>query len=150
VFAVLAALIVVPLVEIFVAVKVGEAIGALNTILLLVAISFIGIWLTKRAGFAVLNRMRTQVDNGRMPGNELIDGVLVLAGGLLLIIPGFVSDAIGLLLLFPPTRSVARNIVKRRLQMRVTVYEMRPADGVIDVEGEERPPYDPPALDPPH
>jgi UPF0716 protein FxsA len=150
VFAVLAALIVIPLVEIFVAVKVGEAIGALNTILLLIAISFIGIWLTKRAGFSVLNRMRTQVNSGRMPTNELIDGVLVLACGLLLIIPGIVSDAIGLLLLFPPTRAVARGIVKRRLQLRVTVFQVRGADGVIDVEGEERPPYDPPALEPPH
>jgi UPF0716 protein FxsA len=150
VFAVLAALIIFPLVEIFVAVKVGEVIGALNTILLLVGISLVGIWLTKRAGFAVLNRMRLQVNNGRMPTNELIDGVLVLAGGVLLIIPGFVSDAIGLLLLFPPTRTVARGIVTRRLALRVSVYDMRVHDGVIDVEGEERPPYDPPALEPPH
>jgi UPF0716 protein FxsA len=139
VLAFIAALIVVPLVEIYVAVKVGEQIGALNTVLILLVVSFVGIWLTKRAGFAVLNRMRAQVQSGRMPTNELIDGVLVLFGGLLLIIPGFVSDAFGLLLLFPPTRAVARNYAKRRIGLRVQVTQFGelPQPTVIDVDGEE-------------
>jgi UPF0716 protein FxsA len=140
VFAILATLIVGVLVEIFDAEKVGEQNGALNTVLILLFISLYGIWLTKRAGFAVLNRMRAQVQAGQMPTNELIDGVLVLIGGLLLIIPGFVSDFFGLLLLFPPSRSVVRGYAKRRLGVRVQVYQVGgslPQPTVIDVDGEE-------------
>jgi UPF0716 protein FxsA len=139
VFAILATLIVGVLVEIFVAVKIGEQIGALNTVLVLLFISLFGIWLTKRAGFAVLNRMRAQVQAGQMPTNEIIDGVLVLAGGLLLIIPGFVSDFFGLLLLFPPSRSLVRGYAKRRVGMHVQVYQIGglPQPSVIDVDGEE-------------
>ncbi len=113
------AFIVVPLIEIYVIVQVGHAIGALNTIGLLLAFSIVGAWLTKHEGLWVLTRIREQLDAGRMPTNELIDGGLVLAGGLMLIAPGFVTDALGLLLLFPPTRAVARVYVRRRMGIRV-------------------------------
>ena len=112
--------VVVPIVEIYVAVAVGHAIGALNTVGLLLLLSLVGAWLTKYAGLSVISRIRQQLAAGQMPGNELVDGGLVLAGGLLLIVPGFVTDAIGLLLLFPPTRVVARSGLKRRFRARVT------------------------------
>ena len=100
--------IVVPLTEIYVAVQVGHAIGALNTVGLLLLASIVGAWLTKHQGLGIISRIREQLDANRMPTNELIDGGLVLAGGMMLIVPGFVTDAFGLLLLFPPTRAVAR------------------------------------------
>jgi UPF0716 protein FxsA len=111
--------IVLPLVEIYVAVQVAHVIGALNTVGLLLLLSLSGVWLTKVAGIGVLSRIRTQLQAGNMPTNELIDGALVAAGGVLLIIPGFVTAAVGLLLLFPPTRVVARATAKRRFQGRV-------------------------------
>ena len=117
--AVLVALVLWAVAELYVLVQVGSAIGVLNTIGLLLAFSIVGIWLTKHEGLWVLTRTREQLDQRRMPTNELIDGVLVLIGGLLLIIPVFISDGIGLLLLFPPTRGVARSIAKRRLRIRV-------------------------------
>jgi UPF0716 protein FxsA len=132
--------IVLPLVEIYVIVQVGHALGALNTIGLLLLLSVGGAWLAKREGFWVLRRLRDQLDAGRMPTNELIDAGLVLVGAILLIFPGFVTDALGLLLLFPPTRALARSYVKRRF--RVQVYgpgsyrddgPPPPPPGVIDV-----------------
>jgi UPF0716 protein FxsA len=114
------AFIVLPLVEIYVIVQVGSAIGALDTIGLLVLFSVGGVWLAKREGFSVLRRLREQLDAGRVPTNELIDAGLVLLGATLLIFPGFVTDGFGLLLLFPPTRVLARTLVKRRFQLQVS------------------------------
>jgi UPF0716 protein FxsA len=135
VVALFVAFVVVPIVEIFVIVKVGEAIGALNTIGLLLLFSIFGAWLAKHEGLFVLTRIRDQVDAGRMPTNDLIDGGLILAGGLLLLVPGFVSDAIGLLLLFPPTRAGARVLVRHRLQIQVATgpHRYNGPDDVIDV-----------------
>jgi UPF0716 protein FxsA len=118
--ALLAALfIVVSLVEIYLFVLVGQAIGALNTIGLVILISFTGAWLAKREGLGVLARLRAQLEAGNMPGNELIDGVLILVGGVMLVVPGFITDFCGLLLLFPPSRSLARNFAKKRLRLRI-------------------------------
>jgi UPF0716 protein FxsA len=139
-FALIALLfIVLPLVEIYVIVQVGHAIGALDTIGLLLLLSICGAWLAKHEGFLVLTRLRDQLNAGRMPTNELVDGVLILAGGLLLLTPGFVTDAFGLLFLFPPTRAGARVLLKRRF--RFQVYGLPggrrpggpPDDDVIDV-----------------
>ena len=131
------AFIVLPMIEIFVLIQVGHVIGALNTIGLVLLVSIVGAWLTKHEGLWVLTRLREQLNAGRMPTNELVDGALILAGGMLLIVPGFVTDAFGLLLLFPPTRVVARSLVKRRLQVRVYGLpgggRRPPPDDVIDV-----------------
>jgi UPF0716 protein FxsA len=132
--------IVIPLVEIYVAVQVSHVIGGLNTIGLLLLVSIVGVWLTKAAGFGVISRIRQQLAAGRMPTNELIDGGLVLTGGVLLVVPGFVTGAIGLLLLFPPTRALARGTLKRRFQGRVTYLggpggttHLEGPDDIIDV-----------------
>jgi UPF0716 protein FxsA len=134
---VLALLVVIPVAEIYVAVMVGHAIGGLNTIGLLLLLSLVGVWLTKYAGLSVISRIRRQLEAGRMPTNELIDGVLVLTGGLLLLVPGFVTGALGLLLLFPPTRTLARGNLKRRFQGRIAYLggptETSRLDGPDDV-----------------
>jgi UPF0716 protein FxsA len=124
--------IVLPLVEIYVAVQVAHVIGALNTVGLLLLLSLSGIWLTKFAGFGVIARIRQQLANGRMPTNELIDGGLVLTGGVLLIVPGFVTGLVGLILLFPPTRRIARGTVKRRFVGRVTYFGPATDNGRLD------------------
>ena len=115
--------VVAPLVELYVIVQVGQEIGALNTIGLMVAVSIVGAWLARHEGFWVLRRIRDQIEVGRVPTDELVDGGLVLAAGLLLVTPGFVSDVVGIVALFPPTRAVLRRAVKRRL--RVTAFERR-------------------------
>jgi UPF0716 protein FxsA len=116
---VLAILIVVPIIEIAVAVQVAHHLGVVNTLGLLLLFSLVGAWLAKQAGFGVLARMRGQVERGVLPGNELIDGVLVFAAGILLLVPGFVTGVIGLVLLLPPVRVGVRGVVKRNLRGRV-------------------------------
>jgi UPF0716 protein FxsA len=117
---VLALLIVVPLVEIAVAIQVAHHVGGLDTVLLLIGLSFGGVWLAKQAGFGVLARMRDQVALGVMPGKEMIDGVLVFVAGVLLLVPGFVTGVIGLVLLIPPVRVAVRGGITRRLRGRVS------------------------------
>ena len=117
--AILASFIVVAMVEIYAIIQVAHAIGALDTIALLIVVSVVGAWLTKHEGFVVLRRLRAQLDAGRAPTDELIDGVLVLGAGVLLMVPGFVTDAIGLLVLFPPTRALLRRYLRRRFTVRV-------------------------------
>jgi UPF0716 protein FxsA len=122
VVAVLALLfIVVPLAELWVIVQVGHVIGYLDTFGLLVLTSVVGAWLMKREGLAVLRRAQAAVDRGQMPGRELIDGVLILLGGALMLVPGFITDAVGLLLLLPPVRAGLRALVRRRLARRVYI-----------------------------
>jgi UPF0716 protein FxsA len=111
--------VVLPIVEIWVAIQVAHHIGGGNTIALLVIFSVLGAMLAKRAGFGVLARMRDQVDRGVLPGNEIIDGVLVLAAGVLLLVPGFVTGIVGLVLLLPPVRHAVRAGITRSLRGRV-------------------------------
>ena len=110
----LALFVLVPLVEIYVIIQVGQAIGALWTIALLIADSILGSLLMKSQGRAAWRRFQTALAEGRMPGREVLDGVLVIFGGAFLLTPGFCSDIVGALLLLPPTRAVIRGIVARR------------------------------------
>jgi UPF0716 protein FxsA len=119
--ALLALFIVVPLAELYVILKVGDAIGVLPTIALLAADSVLGSMLLRAQGRAVWRRFNETLAGGRMPHREVLDGVLVIFGGAFLITPGFLTDIVGLLLLLPPTRSLARSLVVRRLGRRVQV-----------------------------
>jgi UPF0716 protein FxsA len=114
-----AVFVVVPLVELYVIVQVGQAIGVLDTIGVMIVVSVVGAWLARHEGFWVLRRIRDQLEVGRVPTDELVDGALVLAAGLLLVTPGFVSDVVGVVALFPPTRAVLRRAALRRLRLRV-------------------------------
>jgi UPF0716 protein FxsA len=113
-----------PIAELFVAIKVAEAIGVLLTVILLLAGWPIGMWLAKARGRAAWRRLSAAVAAGRPPGREVIDGALVLVGGLLLIVPGFITDILGLLLL-APTRAVARGAIARNFQSRVVMAATR-------------------------
>jgi UPF0716 protein FxsA len=109
--------IVVPLLELYVIIQVGQEIGALNTIGILILISVVGAYLSKREGMGVIARVRRQAEAGQVPTNELIDGFLILVGAIFLLVPGFISDAIGILMLFPPTRAIFRGFLKRRFRI---------------------------------
>jgi UPF0716 protein FxsA len=110
--------VVAPLVELAVIIQVAGAIGAFNTIGLLVAVSILGAWLAKREGLGVLNRIQAALDRGQAPATELVDGGMILLAGALMIAPGFVSDVLALLLLLPPTRAVLRVPVLRYVTRR--------------------------------
>jgi UPF0716 protein FxsA len=111
--------IVVPIVEIYVIIQVGQAIGALWTIALLVADSILGSVMMRSQGRAAWRRFNDAVAAGRVPAREVLDGVLVIFGGALLLTPGFVTDIFGLLFLLPPTRAAIRGLLVRRVAGRV-------------------------------
>lgn len=125
---------VVPLVELYVIIQVGQAIGALNTVGILLLDSLIGGWLMKREGLAVVRRLQSQVERGNVPGTELVDAFLILFGGALMLTPGFVTDVVGMALLLPPVRIVVRRVLARRFKaMAVQRSGFGGAGGVIDL-----------------
>jgi len=109
---------VAPLVELAVIVQVAGTVGVANTIGLLIAVSLLGAWLAKREGLGVLRRIQATTARGHAPSREVADGALILLAGALMIAPGFISDAIALLLLIPPTRAVFRGAVLRSISRR--------------------------------
>ena len=128
-----------PIAELYVILKVGDAIGAVPTVLLLAADSVLGSMLLRSQGRRVWRRFRETLAAGKMPHREVIDGVLVIFGGAFLITPGFITDVVGLLLLLPPTRYFVRRGLVRRLGRRLVLVDgpesRRSRDGDYDVEG---------------
>lgn len=114
------AFLVVPFVELFFLIQVGQVIGVWWTLGLVVVISVLGSWLVKREGWAAWRRITARVQTGEVPGTELVDGGLILVAGALLLTPGFATDLFALLLLFPPSRAGFRRMALRRLAAKAT------------------------------
>lgn len=115
----LLAFIVVPVVEIWVIIQVGQAIGVLPTVALLLVDAVLGTWLFKREGRRAWTAFTLTLQEGRVPAREVADGVLVVVGGAFLLSPGFVTDAIGVLCLLPPTRALLRGTLTRVVGARL-------------------------------
>jgi UPF0716 protein FxsA len=113
--------IVAPLVELYVIWQVGGLIGLLPTIALLLAASVFGGVLLRSQGRTAWRRFVTALQSGRPPAREVADGALIVFGGALLLTPGFITDALGLALLLPPTRALVRDTLVRRLAPRLLV-----------------------------
>jgi UPF0716 protein FxsA len=111
--------IVVPILELYVLIQIGQAIGILPTIALLILDSVLGAALMRSQGRAAWMRFNRALAEGRIPAREVIDGVLVIFGGALLLTPGFLSDILGLILLLPPTRAVVRRLLVARFGGRL-------------------------------
>src|SRR3954463_2148081 len=103
--------IVVPLVEIYVIIQVGQVIGPWWTILLLIADSIFGSWLVQLEGAKAWRALQMALEERRMPHRELADGVLILVGGTLMLAPGFVTDIFGMLCILPFTRPIGRRVL---------------------------------------
>ncbi len=108
-----------PLAELYVLIKVGGSIGALATIMLLVLSGIAGILLLRLAGFATAWRARERLARGELPEREMLQGLMMAIGGGLLFLPGFISDVLALIVLFPPTRNFLFRQINRRIEARV-------------------------------
>ena len=124
--------IVVPIAELAVVIQIGQVIGVWWTVALLLADAILGSILMRHQGRAAWRRFNLALEAGRVPAREVLDGALVMFGGLLLLTPGFITDILGLLLLIPPTRVVVRGVLARRLTHRM----------VVSMTGQRRPPDD--------
>jgi len=114
-----AAFVVVPIAEIWFILQVGQVVGPWWTIVLLVLDSMLGAWLIRREGARAWRALREALQGGRMPAREIADGALILIGGTLMLSPGFLLDVVGIVLILPFTRPLARRllttVVERRL-----------------------------------
>jgi len=110
---------IVPLIEVLLLLEIGSRIGTLNTILLIILTGILGAYLMRFQGFAVFRKIHEDLGRGIPPGNEIMEGALVLAGGILLLTPGFFTDAIGFLLLIPRTRRYLLRKIKRAIERRI-------------------------------
>ena len=115
------AFVVVPILELYVLIQVGQTIGVLPTIVLLVVDSLLGAWLLKREGRKAWSAFRRALDEHRVPAREVADGALVIFGGALLLTPGFLSDILGLLCILPPTRAGLRGVLTAVVARRLGV-----------------------------
>jgi UPF0716 protein FxsA len=136
-------LLVLPFVEIAGFVIVGEAVGVLATLALVIAAAMLGAILLRTQGFGVMTRIRGEVEAGRDPSGEVAKGVMVLVAGILLIIPGFFTDIIGLLLFLPVVREFAWRLLKRRVVVTSTRFggfragAASARGGTIDLDADE-------------
>lgn len=105
------AFLVVPLLEIYIVIQVGQVIGAWPTVGILLLDALVGAWLVRHEGLRTWRALQAALPTGRVPSRELADGALVLVGGTLLLTPGFLTDVVGYLLVLPFTRPVARRLV---------------------------------------
>ena len=115
----------VPVIEIYLLIKVGSHIGALNTVLLVIATGFAGAYLARMQGLHTMYRVRASLDQGVMPTEELLDAMLIFSAGLVLLTPGFVTDAFGLLLLIPETRKMFKQYLKRKFDHWIQTHDIQ-------------------------
>ena len=109
-----AAFLIVPAIELYLIIEVSHQVGFGNTLIALVFISVIGAWMVKREGLQIIRKTQIELANGQLPGKQIVEGLLILLAGVLMLTPGFATDAIGLFLLFPLTRIMLRSFLTRR------------------------------------
>lgn len=121
-----------PIIELAMLLYVADWIGGWNTFALVIGTGLLGAWLVRREGWRAWERIQRDLRAGRMPADSMTDGLMVFAGGILLITPGVFSDVLGLCLVFPPTRALLRYLFLRRWQVRGTAVfrdSVQPFDG---------------------
>lgn len=115
----LALIIVVPALEIWLLITAGKLIGAIPTIMLIILTGVLGAWLAKYQGVTALRNAQQKMNSGQMPGDVIIDGLCILIGGVVLLTPGFITDAIGFALLLPATRNLIKPSIMRAIRNRM-------------------------------
>jgi UPF0716 protein FxsA len=134
----------IPIVEMYVLIQVGNSIGALPTVALVVLTATLGIWLLRLQGIATLRKVQEKISRGEIPGRELLEGIMLLIGGALLLTPGFVTDGIGFACLLPfLRRPIAQWLINKGLMgflkfsQPVPYGQSNPGpEGGITIEGE--------------
>ena len=111
---------IVPVIEIYLLIKVGSVIGGIPTVACLVFLSLLGAYLIRTQGFRVLSQIREELSRGRLPAAQLMDGAMIFVGGVLLMTPGFFTDFIGIFFLIPATRKIIKMWLGLWLQSRIS------------------------------
>ena len=114
----------IPLIELSLLIKLGQKIGLGPTVLIVVITGIAGAWLAKQQGFITISKIRLSLRSGQLPAEPLLDGVLILAGGLLLVTPGLITDAVGFSVLIPATRAIVKRFLKTKLKQKMDSGEI--------------------------
>ncbi len=117
--------IIVPAVELILLIQMGQWIGTLPTVGLIVVTGIVGAYLTRQQGLQVVRRVQQEVQNGQMPGEALLEGAMILVAGAVLMTPGVLTDALGLLLLIPQSRKLFRGVAWRQIQRMMANGQIR-------------------------
>ncbi len=104
----------IPVLELYLLIKIGAIIGALNTMILVILTGFAGAYLARMQGMQTMRRVRSQLQQGIMPAEDLIDAVIIFVAGIVLLTPGFLTDLAGLLLLFPVSRFHFKRLLRQK------------------------------------
>jgi len=115
----------VPALELYLIIKVGQSIGAFNTLLIILFTGVLGAYYARQQGFKVFSNIQWRMQQGDVPGDDLVNGAMLLVGGALLITPGFVTDFLGFSLIFPLTREAMKRSVSLYLQRKIDRGEIR-------------------------
>jgi UPF0716 protein FxsA len=116
---------IVPLAELYILIEIGGHIGGFNTVLLVVMTAMLGALLARLQGLRTLRQIQLSLSQGQIPAEELIDGVLILLGGILLVTPGVLTDLFALVLLFSATRTPFKRWLRRRFDRMVAAKGVR-------------------------
>ena len=121
---------IIPVVEIYLLIQIGTIFGALTSIALVIVTGFLGAYLARIQGLQTLFRIQESLREGQMPSGELLDALLIGIAGLVLLTPGFITDAFGFLLLIPNTRTAIKQWLHRQIEVRYT--STRPDETIIE------------------
>jgi len=108
-----------PIVELALLIKVGQFLGVLNTVMIVIGTGLLGALLARSQGLITLRNIQNKLNTGTIPGNELLDGLFILIGGILLLTPGLITDLVGFLCLIPYTRNLAKSWLTKQLTQRI-------------------------------
>ena len=116
----------IPMIELYLLIHVGSVIGGFNTIVLVIISGFLGAWLARMEGINTLMRVRASMQQGIMPTEDLLDALIIFLAGVVLITPGFLTDTMGLMLLWPPTRNAFKRFLRKK-------FDEWTSDNTIDI-----------------
>lgn len=121
---------VLPAIELIVLIRIGQAFGIINALLLIIGTGVAGAYIARLQGFYVLQRIQNQLNQGIMPAEDVVNGAMILAGGITLLTPGLITDIIGFMLIIPSTRNIIKKILKSAFQKNLQLH-----DDIITVSG---------------
>jgi UPF0716 protein FxsA len=116
---------VIPVIELALLIKIGSVIGTLNTIIIVILTAVVGAYMVKLEGIAVMYRIQENMQQGTFPAEELINGMMILMAGVLLLTPGFFTDVVGFLMVFPVSRGVIKRIAGRYIKKRMSSTDVQ-------------------------
>ncbi len=122
----------IPIIELSLLIELGKQIGLGSTIAIVILTGILGAYLAKHEGFMVINSIRQELNQGHLPAEQLLDGVIILAGGLLLLTPGLLTDAIGFMTLFPVTRNYLKKFLKQKFKQKIDTGEINASYTIED------------------